>query len=423
MKGIPEVQLYEEKRIMLLPKWMKYYTILLILIILPYILYFSIQFIRIVGTLSSQENDISFQNLLQTASIFLVIIIAGNLFLMKRLLGKNMEEEKSFYVAFPILFLFVLLIGSSLACFSTVFPIICYLDSLTILFISFPLKFSLITGSGLTFFYFLSHEGVLQICIVLFYMVFIFIQIFLFIINMSSEELYKAFSKAKWSASELSRLTQRIVHLSDVEIKKAQNQERIRISREIHDVVGYSLTAILVQLDTLHDLNGDDLHRKIQVLESLTRTTLNETRLFVKDIRQAEEFRQISDWMIEINTIIKTFANCTGMRINLSMHQPLILPGEEGKVLYHCIQEAINNAYRHGNANYVSIQIRSEKKNDMLLVKITDNGLGCTNVIPGSGLSGIKERVNECGGDVIIIAGKGKAFTIYIDLPMHKEEM
>ena len=406
---------------MLVPKWGRYYMFLLMAILFLFFPYYLLQALHVSRNLLDSDVPISRRNGLLAILFCLILIMANNIHLILHMFFRKDYERKNEWHSLPFLSVFLLLICSAITPFTASFPYVCLLNIFLILSLAFTFSFSLILGSSVAFFFILFEKGMDHSYLFLICFYFLFIQIRFFIFEKSSQVLFSSFEKAKWAAAELSTLTQRITNFREVEMSNAREAERVRLSREIHDTVGYSLTAIQVQLNALHDLKGEELYHKVRVLENLTRMTLRETRLMVKGMRKSRAVPRVTDWLDEINTLMRTFSGCTGLRINFSSDEPISLPGKEGEMLYHCIQEGITNAYRHGSASYVSIHLKVKREKNLLLVKIADNGIGCENLVPGSGLTGMRERVESLGG-CLIVNNREKMFSIYIDLPFEEEK-
>jgi signal transduction histidine kinase len=243
---------------------------------------------------------------------------------------------------------------------------------------------------------------------------------------------------ARWAISTESSLVGKVRHLNSVIDRlseanldfqryvhsveySAVNSERRRLSREIHDSVGYSLTNILMTLEAAKDLmesNGvkarDALDRSI----TEARSCLEETRRTMRRIR-SEELRETVG-LQAIAHLTRSFSEGTGMHISVEYgNAPESLGAKLDLVLFRIVQEGLTNAFRHGMASQVRITLWVEE--GMLLVTVSDNGKGSEEVVDGLGLSGMRERVKGVGGSVDFHSGPD-GFRVRSILPLEQKE-
>ena len=192
---------------------------------------------------------------------------------------------------------------------------------------------------------------------------------------------------------------------------QAQDEERRRISRELHDSVGQSLTVVLMNLEMLS--------------RTVTDKTLKETIDLVKDV--SREVRTVSYLMhppildlsglkIAINWYVEGFGKRSGIKTEVQAFQELPrLPIEKETALYRIVQECLTNVHRHSGASHAWIRIVVNE--DQLRLEVEDNGKGFAaegDVQPGPGgpvslgvgILGMRERMRELGGAFRIQSGK-----------------
>ena len=196
------------------------------------------------------------------------------------------------------------------------------------------------------------------------------------------------------------------------------NSERRRIAREIHDTVGHSLTAVLVQLRTVRELMRVRPEHVVEYLEEIevsVHDALRETRQEVRSLREREPV-QVS-WQVRWRQLCMKFAECTGARVDLGILDDLggVTDGV-GETVFRVIQEALTNAIRHGRATKVDVRLR-RKPTGQLLLRISDNGGGALHVQPGSGLRGMRERINELRGEVAWETVPNRGFDLGVVIP------
>jgi signal transduction histidine kinase len=176
--------------------------------------------------------------------------------------------------------------------------------------------------------------------------------------------------------------------------------ERKRISREMHDTIGYTLTNIIMLSQQALYATESEKDRLRNLL-----TTLNlQAREGLKDIRSAlRELRLVETETLPglkvVSKITNIFAAATGITVDFQTgNAPWDFGESTNAFVYRMIQEGLTNSYRHGKATKVSVHMWVES--DTLNIIIHDNGAGAAEVVPGIGLSGMKERVEQLHGNL-----------------------
>lgn len=203
----------------------------------------------------------------------------------------------------------------------------------------------------------------------------------------------------------------------------AQEQERERISRELHDETGQSLTALLVQLKVFEHLEGREaVLAHAAELRALVLETLDEVRRLARDLRPAtlDELGLIPtlDWHV------RAFAQNTGLTLDFDagLQEQVRLPPATELALYRVVQEALTNVARHARASHVVIRI--EENEGRLCLIIRDDGCGFD--VPaalnsnerGLGLHGIQERVELIGGTLHLNSTADGGTCLRVEVPL-----
>jgi signal transduction histidine kinase len=190
---------------------------------------------------------------------------------------------------------------------------------------------------------------------------------------------------------------QRYVH--SVEYSAVQSERR-RISSEIHDTVGYSLTNILMTLEAVSDLIDRDSQRAHEALGRSIREAQNcleETRRSMQELRSKEQNEAVG--LQALAHLVRSFSEATGIKVNMEFgNAPTSFGSRVDLVLFRIIQEGLTNAFRHGQADTVRIALWIEE--NQLVVSILDNGRGTSQIVEGIGISGMRERVEKIYGKI-----------------------
>ncbi len=204
---------------------------------------------------------------------------------------------------------------------------------------------------------------------------------------------------------------------------EAQEEERRAISRELHDEVGQSLGALLVEVGQLAKLvSTEDRATQAQIaqIKSVAESAVKSIRDIALLLRppmlddlglvpalewQAREISRRSEMEAEVHSE--------------SVSEDL---GDETKVtIYRLVQEALNNAAIHASAKNAKVTIN--QKSDKITVEITDDGHGFDPARQrGMGILGMEERVRRLGGAFTIVSAPGKGATVRAELPLHKAD-
>lgn len=200
-------------------------------------------------------------------------------------------------------------------------------------------------------------------------------------------------------------------------------RERNRISREIHDNVGHALSTIVIQLGAIEKMciiNKEEASAMAKNLAGFAKESMESVRAAVKAMkpREFDEYEGV----ITISEMIKNFEKLTGVKVKLRVSDKVWkLNSDQTMVIYRIIQEFMSNSIRHGKATEVNVFINFMDTG--LRVHLKDNGIGCSSIKPGNGLSGIKERVEVFGGDVEYYSKEGCGFELIVTMDKVKLSM
>ena len=205
-------------------------------------------------------------------------------------------------------------------------------------------------------------------------------------------------------------------------ILEAQEAERARLSRELHDSVGQSLLAVQLNLDMMGVQTETD---KTVERETLLQLRSEVTKTIEEVRRVATELRpSFLDRLDIVETIIqygKNFEQISGIKVIVKAVESLDVSQQVKHNLYRICQEALTNIGKHASATMIKINL--ENKGRALLLEITDNGRGFVaskmdNSSNGLGLSIMQERAELLGGALIVKSAPGSGTSIIAEVPV-----
>jgi len=200
-----------------------------------------------------------------------------------------------------------------------------------------------------------------------------------------------------------------------------QDQERQRLSRELHDGIGQSMIAIRLRLGALENVVNDKLKPNLETVISLTDNLIDEVRAISNALMPPAlaEFGLNS----AIHNLCNNLFETNGIKTSFEGDMHWQMPGAKARLyIFRIFQEVLNNAARHSEAT--SLQITSLLNDNTLIFSITDNGIGFDQQSPcsskGHGLNNIRERANLLKGQASITSAPGAGTTIVIEVPIKK---
>lgn len=220
-----------------------------------------------------------------------------------------------------------------------------------------------------------------------------------------------------------SRIQQKQMRELSHQVLNAQEDERKRVSRELHDVIAQTLVGINVRLAGLSQAAASDpagLQAQISRTHLLVENAVDIVHNFARELRPAmlDELGLIP----ALQTFMKEFIADTGVRVSLKASAKVDqLPGAVRSTLYRIVQEALTNVSRHAKASRAEVRI--ECLDDTISMEIRDNGQGFNTRGKKHnrlGLIGMRERVEMIGGKFSVDSAAGGSTTVYVKIPMGK---
>ncbi len=196
-------------------------------------------------------------------------------------------------------------------------------------------------------------------------------------------------------------------------------QERLRIARDLHDVVGHQLTALSVNLQVASHTATGAGRDQIEVCRSVASDLLRDVREVVSQLRETP--RAGSAFAAELRGIGSSVP-APVVHVDVAEDLPE-LAAAEAEAVSRCVQEIVTNAVRHSGAG--SVWIAVEELGGVVSVTARDDGRGGSvragdgdGIVAGHGLTGMVERFEAMGGSVAWSARPGQGFTLQASLPI-----
>jgi signal transduction histidine kinase len=226
---------------------------------------------------------------------------------------------------------------------------------------------------------------------------------------------------------EQSRRFQEQLRFLSRRILSVQEEERKRISRELHDVIAQMLSGINVRLASLKleaSVNTKGLSRKITNAQRLVERSVDMVHRFARELRPAvlDDLGLIP----ALHSYMKGFSKETGLRVSITAFAGVEkLSNAKRTALYRVAQEALTNVARHARASKVGVTIQG--LTNVIRMQITDDGksfeveqMWRVKKIQHLGLLGMRERVEMVGGKFSIESSPGHGTTVQVIIPFHK---
>jgi signal transduction histidine kinase len=202
----------------------------------------------------------------------------------------------------------------------------------------------------------------------------------------------------------------------------AVSEERNRIARELHDVIGHSVSVMTVQASAVRRLMRPDQAREraaLETVEASGREALAEMRRMVGVLRSAGDAPNLAPppSLDQLGPMTEKFRRA-GLDVELqSDGEPVPLPPGLDLTAYRLVQEALTNTLKHAQAKRAVVRVCYG--DEALLVSVRDDGRGPSGAFePGNGLLGMRERVAVYGGALSVQGAEGGGFELRAELPL-----
>ena len=196
---------------------------------------------------------------------------------------------------------------------------------------------------------------------------------------------------------------------------QAQEAERQRLARGLHDEVGQSMTAVLLQLKGLQANASPEQQRQLAQAQEIVKRSLEDVRRLAKELRP--ETLDHLGLASALGHLANSFAERTHLPVERKLKRdlPPLDPSVE-LVIYRVAQESLTNVTRHANATAVLLSLEADTGS--VVLRVIDNGQGfAADHVEGGGLRGIRERALIVGGAAAIKPGPNGGVEVRLEVP------
>jgi two-component system sensor histidine kinase UhpB len=195
----------------------------------------------------------------------------------------------------------------------------------------------------------------------------------------------------------------------------AQEGERRRVARELHDEVNQSLTALMLQIREAAGDAPSDIAQRLRETQEEMRALSSDVQEIVRRLRP--EALDDLGLTSALAVLINRFAERTGITASRRLQHDLpSMPPEAELVVYRVTQEALTNVARHSGADAVDIELAASAGS--LSLRVADRGRGLNGAPPGSGIRGMRERALLIGGKLRIESPARGGTEVRLEVPL-----
>ncbi|MGH3333251.1 MAG: sensor histidine kinase [Nocardioidaceae bacterium] len=209
------------------------------------------------------------------------------------------------------------------------------------------------------------------------------------------------------------------------EAREQVAEERLRIARDVHDVVGHTVAVISIQADVAREALDDDVPTSREALDTIRRTSrqaLTDLRAAVGLLRDGHgelASTQPAPGLAQVGDLVAA-SRTDRMRADLLVEgSPFALPSPVDTTAHRVVQEALTNVIRHAEATAVEVRVRYGDRS--LELQISDDGRGVATAGNGFGLHGMRERVHLLGGELTAGNRRRGGFAVRAVLPVTRQ--
>ncbi|MFI9485719.1 sensor histidine kinase [Promicromonospora sp. NPDC052451] len=179
--------------------------------------------------------------------------------------------------------------------------------------------------------------------------------------------------------------------------ESARAGERLRISRDLHDLIGHQLTVLTLELEAARHRDGEQAREHVDRANQVARDLLTDVRRTVSELRTAS-----SDLSEALRDVVRDLPD---LEVSVEVEPGVRVDEEQASAVVRAVQEIVTNTLRHADARALRIEVAARPPG--LVLTAADDGRGFHELVPGNGLRGMTERFAALGGDVELDGADG----------------
>ena len=186
-------------------------------------------------------------------------------------------------------------------------------------------------------------------------------------------------------------------------------EERLRIARDLHDLIGHHLTALSINLEVASHLAEGQAKEQVEKSKTIAKLLLSDVRDVVSRLREDEP--------VDLGAALASLRDAVPHpNIHVDADGAAVTEPLVAQTALRAVQEIVTNAVRHSNARNLWLKIGTADR--ALTVDARDDGGGTDRVEFGNGLRGMRERVQQAGGTLEVASMRGRGFEVHVRLPL-----
>jgi len=194
--------------------------------------------------------------------------------------------------------------------------------------------------------------------------------------------------------------------------RASRDGERLRIARELHDLLGHDLIALHLELETARHLTEGPAKERIDRAHDVAKGLLADVRKAVTSLRETPGAMDVAD------AIRSVLENVQGPRVHLDAPASLAIEDDErANAVVRCVQEIVTNTLKHARAENLWITVTERERDVELVARDDGRGVAEGRVTPGNGLAGMRERIERLGGALAFESKRGEGFHVRATVP------
>ena len=221
----------------------------------------------------------------------------------------------------------------------------------------------------------------------------------------SAAQLARSEAQAR---DELARANMELRAAQALLTENARMEERLRISRDLHDVLGHSLTTLAIYLDVAARVTKGEALDHVKCARDVADALLAEVRSLVNQVRVDP---------VDLRATLRALADgAVGIEVALNMPDEFwALDPARADAIVRCVQEVITNTLRHAQASRLTITLEQDMDGSIAL-STHDDGRGGL-IVEGGGLAGMRVRFGSLGGELTVVSRPEQGFSLHGSIP------